>query len=120
MRHVYAHDAMLTMGPAADVNALGAAVTAALCGHWEHEPPCRLAPHNSQATRFEDDTVHLRILFATEPEAESAVRDLIDSALARGALEGANGAGTHWQLQSSDKACVTVEEKGHGERLVRS
>jgi hypothetical protein len=120
MRHVYAHDAVLTMGPAADVNAPGAAVTAALCGHWEHEPPCPLAPHHSQSTRLDDDTVRIRILFATEPDSEAAVRDLIDSALASGALEGPSGAGTRWRLESSHTGCVTLDEQPHGERLVRS
>ena len=33
------------MEPDADVQAPGAAVTVALCGHWEHEPPGPLAPH---------------------------------------------------------------------------
>jgi len=26
-------------------NALGGAITIALCGHWDHTPPCPLAPH---------------------------------------------------------------------------
>jgi hypothetical protein len=120
MRSIYAHDAILTLEPDADVNAPGAAVTAALCGHWDHEPPCPLAPHHSRSTRSDVDTVHLRILFATEPESEARVRDLIDSALASGALEGPDGARTRWQLQSSSEGPVTLDEKSHGERLVRS
>ena len=36
------------MEPHADVRAPGAAVTVALCGHWEHEP-CPLAPHHVSA-----------------------------------------------------------------------
>ena len=32
------------MEPDADVRAPGAAVTVVLCGHWDHEPPCPLAP----------------------------------------------------------------------------
>ena len=33
----------------ADDGAPGAAVTVALCGHWEHPPPCPLAPHHTRA-----------------------------------------------------------------------
>jgi hypothetical protein len=50
----------------ADLRARGAGITVALCGHWEHEPPCRLAPHHTLAKRV-DDKVHLRTLFVVDP-----------------------------------------------------
>src|SRR5215207_9908722 len=43
MRQSFAHEAVLALGDEADERAPGAAVTVALCGHWEHEPPCSLA-----------------------------------------------------------------------------
>lgn len=49
----------------ADVWAPGAAITAGLCGRWDHEPPCPLAPHHVHAERVAGE-VHLRILFAAE------------------------------------------------------
>jgi hypothetical protein len=39
-------EADLELAPGTDARAPGAAVTTALCGHWEHEGPCRW-PHNN-------------------------------------------------------------------------
>jgi hypothetical protein len=47
------------MEPDADMRAPGAAVTVALCGHWDHEPPCPLAPHH---VRVDEDDGELRVL----------------------------------------------------------
>ena len=68
------------MEPDADMRAPGAAITAALCGHWDHQPPCPPAPHHSHAKRL-GGQVHVRILFAAEPETEPTVRRRIDWAL---------------------------------------
>jgi hypothetical protein len=40
MRQPFAHDAVLAMPAGGDLGAPGAAITVALCGHWEHAPPC--------------------------------------------------------------------------------
>src|SRR5580704_15625066 len=95
VRQAYVHDAVVTMEAGGDERAPGAAITVALCGHWEHEPPCPVAPHNTDAHRCEDqrcadqrcadqscadqscadqragDQVRLRVLFAAEPAAEA-------------------------------------------------
>jgi hypothetical protein len=68
MREVFAHDAVLAMGSGEDLRAPGGAITVALCGSWEHEPPCPLAPHHTAAER-DGDVVRLRILFATNRTA---------------------------------------------------
>ena len=39
----------------------------------EHEPPCPLAPHRTDAHRS-GDLVQLRVLLAAEPAAEAEVR----------------------------------------------
>jgi hypothetical protein len=80
MRQAFAHEADLVMEPDADVRVPGAAVTVALCGHWDHEPPCPLAPHRVSA---DEDGREFRawILFAAEPDTEGEVRHLIDRAL---------------------------------------
>jgi hypothetical protein len=36
MREAFAHEAVLVMEPDADMRAPGAAITVALCGHWDH------------------------------------------------------------------------------------
>ncbi|WP_116104128.1 hypothetical protein [Amycolatopsis thermalba] len=107
MRQVFAHDAVLGMAPGADERAPGAAVTVALCGHWEHEPPCPLAPHHVRAEELGDE-LHVRVLFAAEPGAEREVRHRIDRALSE-----------RWQVRASRASDVSPAEAGHAERLVR-
>jgi hypothetical protein len=107
MRHAFAHDAVIALAPDADIAAPGGAVTAELCGHWEHPPPCPLAPHHTAAHR-RGPQLHLRILFATEPEREVEVRTRIGRALAT------------WEVRSSAAGVVRPEEQAHAGRLVAS
>ena len=120
MRATYAHEALLSMDRAADTRAPGAAVTVALCGHWEHEPPCPLAPHRTDAGRVDDDGVALRILFAADPGAEGEVRRRIDAALASGHLTGPDGVDTSWLLRSSRISDVREDETDRARRLLDS
>src|SRR4051812_25834869 len=106
MRLAYAHGAVLD--GVADERDPGAAVTAGLCGHWEHEPPCPLAPHHTAVTR-EGDTIRLRILFATEPDRVDEVRRRIDDALAAG----------DWRLIESGCVRVDASERDHARRLLK-
>jgi hypothetical protein len=72
-------EAELVLHDGVDPAAVGAAVTVGLCGHWEHEGPCRW-PHNS-AIEIEREPARFRTLFvADEPEA-ALVRDRIAKAL---------------------------------------
>jgi hypothetical protein len=91
----------VVLGPDGDPAAPGGAITVALCGDWEHEPPCPLAPHHTEATRDAGDRVRLRVLFTVEPEREAEVRSLIDSALASGRQSGPDGRVTTWTVVSS-------------------
>src|SRR3954451_16878546 len=100
MRRVFAHEAVLAMAPEADSRAPGGAITVALCGHWDHEPPCPLAPHHTDATPG-DDALRLRVLFAAEPGDEERVRSLIEQALSAGRLIGPDGRVTRWTVKSS-------------------
>ncbi len=122
MRQAYAHEAVLALSPGTDERAPGAAVTAALCGHWEHEPPCPLAPHHVRAGRAGGeaaDALHVRILFAAEPEAEREVRDRIDLALA-GQWPLPDELTAAWRLTGSGPSDVTAAEEDHAGRLIRS
>jgi hypothetical protein len=110
-RTPFAHDAVLAMDPTEDDRAPGGAITVALCGSWEHEPPCPLAPHHTHAERTGDE-VRLRILFAAEPDDEQRVRATISDALARGVPQ--------WRLVSSSPSAVQPAEQDHAERLTRS
>jgi hypothetical protein len=118
MRQAFVHEAVLVMEPDADVRAPGAAVTVALCGHWDHEPPCPLAPH-WVGTDEDDGELRVRVLFAAEPDTEAQIRHLIDQALS-GQLKFPDGFTTPWRLRTSRSAEVSAEETGHAERLIRS
>jgi hypothetical protein len=109
-RTPFAHDAVLAMGPTEDDRAPGGALTVALCGSREHEPPCPLAPHHTRAERNGDE-VRLRILFAAEADDEPRVRALIDDSLAGGG---------RWRLLESAASAVRPAEREHAARLVRS
>ena len=118
MRQAFVHDAVVTMEPGGDAREPGAAITVALCGHWEHEPPCPLAPHSTDAHR-RGDQVRLRVLFAAEPAAEAEVRLRIEAALAQGSLPGPDGVTTRWHLDSTQPGLLRDDEAGHAERLIR-
>jgi hypothetical protein len=119
MRKAFAHEAILAMDPLADEQAPGAAITVALCGHWDHDAPCPLTPHHSRADRVNRE-VRLRTLFAVEPELEGTVRHGIDQALASGQLAGPDGQTTRWQLRSSQRSAVRNNETDHAQRLICS
>jgi len=118
VRQAYVHDAVVIMEAGGDERAPGAAITVALCGHWEHEPPCPLAPHSTSAERS-GDQVRLRVLFAAEPTAEAEVRRRIDAALSGGDLTLPDGGTTRWQLRSTQPGVPRDDEAGHAGQLIR-
>lgn len=72
-------EAELALSDETDPAAVGAAVTVELCGHWEHEGPCRW-PHNS-AIDSSREPARFRTLFVANGEDEAAVRARIERAL---------------------------------------
>jgi hypothetical protein len=117
-RTAYAHDAVVLLDPGGDARAPGGAITVALCGHWDHEPPCPLAPHHTAATPADDDTLRLRVLFAADPEDEGRVRGLIAEALSAGRGTGPDGRVSRWMLKFSGASSVQPDEADHAARLV--
>lgn len=73
--HAYVHEATVLLRDGANPAAVGAAVTVALCGHWNHDGPCRW-PHLNQieGTRF-------RTIFIATDDDEPEVRRRIGAAL---------------------------------------
>ena len=116
MRAVFAHDAVLAMDSDQDLQAPGAAITVALCGSWEHAPPCPLAPHHTTAER-DGDAVRLRVLFAAEPGDEPEVRRRIAAALAAGEVVTPVGDVARWRVTAEGPGEVRSEESDHGRRL---
>lgn len=119
MRQAFAHEAELVMALDADARAPGAAITVALCGHWDHEPPCPLAPHHTQADRI-GDRVHVRTVFAATPGSEDAIRQRIDDALGGGKLARPAGVTTNWELRGSRPSSVSTAEQDLAARLIQT
>ncbi len=146
MREAYVHAASLRMEYDGDTGTPGAAITLALCGRWEHPPPCSLAAHHTATTRAaaqqngvqqdsvqqdgahqnaaqqhgaqqDDMTLNLRTVFASEPEQEGEVRRRIRAALARGSQTGPDGTTSRWTLLEDEAGELTAAERVHAERL---
>ena len=80
----FALEAEVTMPAGGDPAAIGAAVTVELCGHWEHEGPCRW-PHHTEVVESAAGNVRVRTVIhaqADRPQVERRVREALD----RGAL----------------------------------
>jgi len=116
MRGQYLHQASLLMAAGSDPGAPGAAITLELCGSWEHEPPCPLAPHHTGHARDGND-VKLRIVFAAEPDKEDEVRRRIGKALAGGSLTGPGGVKTNWTLQDTGPGVLSESEREQAKRI---
>ena len=80
-----------------DTAALGGAVTRSLCGHWEHDGPCRW-PHFT-SPEADGDTVVVTVYFDAPSEEEEQVRNRIRSALTSGSLTGPDGTTTTWTVE---------------------
>ena len=98
----FVQQARILLQPGADARALGAAVTTALCGHWEHEGSCRW-PHRSDPLEQSDGSVALRVVFASKPSDEGTVRAMITDALQAGELVRPEGRSC-WHLLSTGPA----------------
>jgi hypothetical protein len=116
-RKAFVHDAVIAMQTGGSPNALGGAITLALCGSWDHPPPCSLAPHYVTNTPT-GETVTLRVLFATEPVNEQRVRALIGEALATGQLTVPDGGVATWQLRSAAPGTIRADEEDHAAHLI--
>jgi hypothetical protein len=77
-----------------DLRALGGAVTIRLCGHWEHEGPCRWPHHNDCVAA--GTGADLTVRYDAAPGEVEAVRAEIVAALSAGALRGPDGGTTTW------------------------
>lgn len=99
-REAFVLEAELLLADDTDPAAPGAAVTVALCGHWEHEGPCRW-PHNNAVAAGGGGTARFRTLFVADRAEEQEVRGLI-----AGALAAAGG----WSVTSSGARPVTASE----------
>ena len=93
----FVHEASVDLAEGADPQALGGAITVALCGHWEHEGACRW-PHRTDVAADGDRHV-VRTVFKVTPEEEPAVRQRIVEALDSGQQAGPDGQISRWTVR---------------------
>jgi hypothetical protein len=93
----FVHEATVDLAEGADPRALGGAITMALCGHWEHEPPCRWPHHTDVASTVAGHVV--TTVFTAEPAEEVDVRARIAAALGSGKLIGPDGRLNRWMVR---------------------
>lgn len=107
VREAFVHEAELRLEAGADPASPGAAVTTALCGHWEHEGACRW-PHNND---IETSTAvaRFRTLFVAPAADEDQIRERID----RGLRESEG-----WTVVSTRARPVSTREQPLARRLV--
>jgi hypothetical protein len=117
MRLAFVHEAVLRLEPGADPRGPGGAVTAELCGHWQHEGTCRW-PHLTTVASRSGDDVTVRILFGAEPEEEQEVRSRIAHALQRGSVHGAP-APSAWIVLRDGRDELCPEEIATAQGLAR-
>jgi len=100
----YVHEARLVVSPDVDPASVGAEVTVALCGHWQHDGPCRW-PHNNSL-----NANYFRTIFICTPDDEPEVRRRIVAALS---------GDDRWRLESEGRRDVAEDEQDLAARLAR-
>src|SRR5215213_8697602 len=98
---------MLRLEGTVDPAAVGAAVTAELCGHWKHEGPCRW-PHNNAVRPSEDAVASFRTLFVAPRADEEEVRGRIERGLR---------AATGWTVLETQPRPLAPDERPLADRL---
>jgi hypothetical protein len=116
VKQAVVHSATVVLEEGADEAAPGAAVTVALCGHWDHEGACRW-PHHSTVAARDGQAVTLRTIVAFEPGERELVGRRIALALRSGRLDGPSGS-SRWSVATSGPAELTEAERRLAERLV--
>ena len=106
----FVHQAVLTLPADGDDGGPGGAITLALCGSWEHPPPCPLAPHHTAVERSPDGVL-LRTVFACRPADEARVRQRIEDALAGQVLIGPDGVERTWSVGAVGPGTLRPDER---------
>ena len=83
--------------PGSDERAPGGAVTVALCGHWDHDGPCRW-PHFSSIIPEIGGHHRLVVEFDAQEHEIETVRAKIDAAVMHGQLTGTDGVVAVWAI----------------------
>jgi hypothetical protein len=105
----FAIEAKLELRPDTDTRAPGGAVTAALCGQWDHEGACRW-PHNSRIDSSETPT-RLRTVVVADDETRNEVVTRIEAGLRRD---------PRWSVLQSKTDSIRPDERPLAQALATS
>jgi hypothetical protein len=105
----FAFEAELELAPGTDTRAPGGAVTVALCGHWDHEGPCRW-PHNSRIDTSAP-TARLRTIVVSDDETVDEVITRVESALRHD---------SRWSVVATKTDTIRADERSLAEGLAGS
>jgi hypothetical protein len=105
-RNAFAVDAELVLDAETDPRAPGGEVTVALCGHWDHEGPCRW-PHNTSVDAYAVPA-RVRTVVVVADDERGEVEGRIEAAL--------RGDG-RWSVASFAIGAVRDDEQGLAARL---
>jgi hypothetical protein len=102
-------DAELALGDDTDPRAPGGEVSVALCGHWEHEGPCRW-PHN---TRIDTamSPAHLRTVIVVPEDERAEVLSKVEFQLRQD---------PRWSVMRFEAAALNDDERELAERLAQA
>ena len=109
---VFVHEVRVVLDPGGEPAALAAAVTEALCGSADHEPPCHW-PHHTALIDAGGVTVARTVCRARRKDAEE-VRRLIDVRVAEGRFTGPDRRTATWQHMHSLEPEPTADEVSLG------
>jgi hypothetical protein len=116
VRAGFVHEALIELAPDSDEGTPGAAVTVALCGHWEHEGTCRW-PHRTSIIDRSGQSLRVRVVFASTAGDEPAVRELISRALGEGRL-GDKPRLSHWTVVTQGQSELQPDEERLADHLL--
>ena len=88
----------IRLEPGADEREPGGAVTVSLCGHWDHEGPCRW-PHFSTITPDVDGYHRLVVEFDAHADELETVIGKLDAGVMHGQLIDSDGAVSTWFVE---------------------
>jgi hypothetical protein len=105
-RDAMAVDVVLSLGAGTDPRAPGGEVTVALCGHWEHDGPCRW-PHNNRIDSGSAPARLRTVVIVPDDERKDVARR----------IEAALRADERWSVLSFATGAITADEQALARRL---